>query len=119
MCIEPGVNWLWLCCLVQAGEIMCPSKSELFYLSQRPYLVTGTLRDQLLYPVPPARVWAGSSASDKQHFENVSGQVPTYTGRDTGKLTLYCSVLLRIVCIVPHCAVLCCKVLALDFQHCV
>eukprot|EP00775_Hariotina_reticulata_P002919 gene2919-3206_t len=67
---------------LQAGEIMCPSKSELFYLSQRPYLVTGTLRDQLLYPVPPARVWAGSSASDKQHFENVSGQVPTYTGRD-------------------------------------
>jgi ABC-type uncharacterized transport system fused permease/ATPase subunit len=64
---------------------MCPSKAELFYLSQRPYLVTGTLRDQLLYPVPPARVWTASSATDKQHYENVSGQVPVYNGRDEGE----------------------------------
>lgn len=33
---------------LQAGEVTLPPKGELFYLSQRPYLVAGTLRDQLL-----------------------------------------------------------------------
>ncbi len=48
---------------LQAGEITLPHKSDLFYLSQRPYLVTGSLRDQLLYPEPPQSVW--EMASDK------------------------------------------------------
>lgn len=39
--------------LPQAGEITTPEKGKVFYLSQRPYLVTGTLRDQILYPNPP------------------------------------------------------------------
>lgn len=45
---------------LQAGEISLPEKSHIFYLSQRPYLVSGTLRDQLLYPHPPAGVWAAT-----------------------------------------------------------
>jgi hypothetical protein len=46
---------------LQAGEISMPEKSRIFYLSQRPYLVAGTLRDQLLYPFPPAAVWDATS----------------------------------------------------------
>lgn len=38
---------------VLGGEVTLPGKGSLFYLSQRPYLVTGSLRDQLLYPWPP------------------------------------------------------------------
>eukprot|EP00879_Flechtneria_rotunda_P006749 GHRR01007092.1.p1 GENE.GHRR01007092.1~~GHRR01007092.1.p1 ORF type:complete len:574 (+),score=196.19 GHRR01007092.1:869-2590(+) len=67
---------------LQAGEITSPHKTELFYLSQRPYLVTGSLRDQLLYPAPPARVWAGSDPRDKQLFTNVAGQEPKYSDQD-------------------------------------
>ena len=33
-----------------------PGKGSLFYLSQRPYLVSGSLRDQLTYPFPPSNV---------------------------------------------------------------
>ncbi|KAL4452337.1 hypothetical protein ABPG75_007999 [Micractinium tetrahymenae] len=47
---------------LQAGEVTLPPKGELFYLSQRPYLVAGTLRDQLLYPEPPQAVWAASKS---------------------------------------------------------
>jgi ABC-type uncharacterized transport system fused permease/ATPase subunit len=78
---------IFLCAALplQAGEISCPSKQQLFYLSQRPYLVTGTLRDQLLYPVPPARVWAASNHNDQQHFIDVAGQTPQYSGLDQGE----------------------------------
>lgn len=49
---------------LQAGEIaLPPDRGAVFYLSQRPYLVSGTLRDQLLYPLPPAGVWANTSAA--------------------------------------------------------
>jgi hypothetical protein len=69
----------------QAGEITSPSKRELFYLSQRPYLVVGSLRDQLLYPKPPARVWAGSAAEDRRRFVQLAGEEPQYTNRDAGE----------------------------------
>lgn len=71
--------------LCQAGEICCPSKQQLFYLSQRPYLVTGTLRDQLLYPVPPARVWAASNHADQVHYTQIAGSAPQYSGLDDGE----------------------------------
>lgn len=71
--------------LCQAGEICCPPKQQLFYLSQRPYLVTGTLRDQLLYPVPPARVWASSSHADQVHYTDIAGEAPQYSGLDSGR----------------------------------
>jgi hypothetical protein len=70
---------------VQAGEITSPPKGELFYLSQRPYLVVGSLRDQLLYPKPPARVWAGSTADDRKRFVQVAGEEPQYNNRDAGE----------------------------------
>lgn len=43
---------------LQAGVITLPPPSEIFYLSQRPYLVQGSLADQLLYPLPPSKLWA-------------------------------------------------------------
>lgn len=72
---------------LQAGEITSPPKHELFYLSQRPYLVVGTLRDQLLYPKPPARVWEGSMPQDKRHFVSVAGEEPCYHDKDEGECT--------------------------------
>ncbi|PRW57208.1 ABC transporter D family [Chlorella sorokiniana] len=54
---------------LQAGEVTLPPKGELFYLSQRPYLVAGTLRDQLLYPEPPRAVWATASAATRARVE--------------------------------------------------
>ena len=56
----------------QAGEITVPPKksSSLFYISQRPYLVSGSLRDQLLYPHPPAAVWAAASPAERARFQH-------------------------------------------------
>lgn len=86
----------------QAGEICCPTKQQLFYLSQRPYLVTGTLRDQLLYPVPPARVWAASSHADQVHYIHIAGEAPQHSGLDQGE---------RLVPVAPACPA--------DMAHCV
>jgi len=54
---------------LQAGQVTLPPKGELFYLSQRPYLVSGTLRDQLLYPEPPQDVWKTASNRAKSKLE--------------------------------------------------
>jgi len=35
-----------------AGEISRPLLNKMFFLPQRPYMVTGSLREQLLYPAP-------------------------------------------------------------------
>jgi len=53
---------------LQAGEVTSPPKASLFYLSQRPYLVAGSLRDQLLYPAPPRGVWAAASRAERAAF---------------------------------------------------
>jgi len=57
----------------QAGEITVPPKqsSSLFYISQRPYLVSGSLRDQLLSPHPPAAVWAAASGAERARFQHM------------------------------------------------
>jgi ABC-type uncharacterized transport system fused permease/ATPase subunit len=55
---------------LQAGEITLPPKGDLFYLSQRPYLVTGSLRDQLLYPEPPQSVWETASTRTKDRIDS-------------------------------------------------
>ena len=54
---------------LQAGEVTLPPKGEVFYLSQRPYLVSGTLRDQLLYPEPPQSVWGTASERTRARVE--------------------------------------------------
>jgi hypothetical protein len=54
---------------LQAGEVVLPPKGDLFYLSQRPYLVAGSLRDQLLYPEPPRAVWGTASARTRARVE--------------------------------------------------
>lgn len=54
---------------LQAGEVTLPPKGELFYLSQRPYLVAGSLRDQLLYPEPPQSVWKTASIRTQKKME--------------------------------------------------
>jgi len=65
---------------LQAGEISLPDKARIFYLSQRPYLVSGTLRDQLLYPHPPASVWAATAPSAQvQYMATVGGTPPRVT----------------------------------------
>lgn len=50
-----------------------PPARQLFYLSQRPYLVAGSLRDQLTYPRPPAAVWAAASPASKRAFVSLPG----------------------------------------------
>ncbi|CAD7698307.1 unnamed protein product [Ostreobium quekettii] len=62
---------------LMAGEITTPAKHDMFYLSQKAYLVTGSLRDQLLYPDPPQMVWRTARREDKRHFVNVRGRAPT------------------------------------------
>ena len=37
-------------------------------MSQRPYLVSGSLRDQLLYPQPPQAVWKTTSKAMKAKY---------------------------------------------------
>ncbi|HYB98628.1 MAG TPA: ABC transporter ATP-binding protein/permease [Candidatus Limnocylindrales bacterium] len=38
------------------GSLERPALSELMFLPQRPYMIEGTLRDQLLYPYPHSRI---------------------------------------------------------------
>lgn len=59
--------------LAQGGEITLPEKRALFYLSQRPYLVAGSLRDQLQYPSPPTAVWAEAPPAAKERFRRLEG----------------------------------------------
>lgn len=61
---------------LQAGEISCPTQSHLFYLAQRPYLVAGTLRDQIMYPYPPRDVWNKATPQERALFQSVSGHEP-------------------------------------------
>ena len=57
---------------LQGGEITLPDTPySTFYLSQRPYLISGSLRDQILYPHPPAAVWEAARPAERQPFEQL------------------------------------------------
>ena len=54
---------------LQRGTIESPADpDDVFYLSQRPHLIQGTLRDQLLYPLPPRGVWRQASPASRVEF---------------------------------------------------
>ena len=66
-----------------SGVISVPEKQKgLFYLSQRPYLVSGTLRDQLLYPFPPQAVWEGTGSKARALFTSNSSTQPPTPGQE-------------------------------------
>ena len=68
---------------MQGGEIRLPDTPySTFYLSQRPYLITGSLRDQILYPHPPAAVWEAASPAARQPFEQLPVSHLTEDERD-------------------------------------
>ena len=53
---------------LQGGEVTYPGQGRMFYLSQKPYLVAGSLRDQLLYPQPPRAVWATTGKATRERW---------------------------------------------------
>lgn len=48
-----------------AGSIAMPQPGDVFYLSQRAYMVSGTLRDQVLYPEVPEAAWRAASPAER------------------------------------------------------
>ena len=67
---------------LQGGEITVPGLGSMFYLSQRPYLVSGTLRDQLLYPQPPRDVISKASEARHADFKHLKGMQLSDEGLD-------------------------------------
>ena len=53
---------------VYGGTVRKPDISKIFYIPQRPYLVTGTLRDQIIYPHTQEQMAAGAR-TDEELYE--------------------------------------------------
>lgn len=54
---------------LQAGTVSLPARSDVFYLSQRPYMYSGSLKEQLMYPRLP-----GVVIGDAVQFDEKAGQ---------------------------------------------
>lgn len=63
------------------GQITKPSKG-VFFLSQRPYMVAGSLRDQLLYPNPSSSTLANASKADGSVARRASRNCPMIRDKD-------------------------------------
>ncbi|KAJ7562838.1 hypothetical protein O6H91_03G086200 [Diphasiastrum complanatum] len=57
---------------LQSGSITRPPCGDIFYLSQRPYVVRGTLRDQVRYPKPPLAVLLDTSTKTWSRVRSLS-----------------------------------------------
>jgi ABC-type uncharacterized transport system fused permease/ATPase subunit len=64
------------------GKVTRPGHESIFFLSQRPYLVSGSLRDQLMYPHPSSRLIASSSRRDKAIARKAAKNSPMVRDRD-------------------------------------
>lgn len=76
---------------LQAGSVALPARDEIFYLSQRPYIYTGNLKEQLMYPNLPGVVIGEVVSFDEkraQHcLESVElGNMVSRCGGFDGKL---------------------------------
>lgn len=52
---------------LQAGTVSLPARNEVFYLSQRPYMYAGTLKEQLMYPRMKGVVIGENVEFDEKH----------------------------------------------------
>eukprot|EP00201_Polytomella_parva_P010323 CAMPEP_0175055446 /NCGR_PEP_ID=MMETSP0052_2-20121109/10083_1 /TAXON_ID=51329 ORGANISM="Polytomella parva, Strain SAG 63-3" /NCGR_SAMPLE_ID=MMETSP0052_2 /ASSEMBLY_ACC=CAM_ASM_000194 /LENGTH=716 /DNA_ID=CAMNT_0016320289 /DNA_START=42 /DNA_END=2189 /DNA_ORIENTATION=- len=76
---------------LQAGEVTCPEPGKVFFLSQKPYLVNGSLRDQLMYPLPPRSVWEATGPKEQAVFERYAGgHFPPPTGPELDAILAAC-----------------------------
>lgn len=66
---------------LQSGIIKRPPRKDMFYLSQRPYVVQGTLRDQVRYPTIPAKFTEGKRR--RLNHAEVPGKM---NGRDDARI---------------------------------
>lgn len=76
---------------LQAGSVGLPARNDIFYLSQRPYMYSGTLKEQLMYPYMPGVVIGENVMFDDKHgvqcLESVEmGSLVSRCGGFDGKL---------------------------------
>lgn len=60
---------------LQAGSIGLPARDDVFYLSQRPYMYSGTLKEQLMYPNMSGVVFGENVIFDEIHATHCLQQV--------------------------------------------
>lgn len=60
---------------LQSGSVALPARDEIFYLSQRPYMYSGTLKEQLMYPCMPGVVVGENVIFDENHAQHCLNSV--------------------------------------------
>lgn len=76
---------------LQAGTVTLPARSEVFYLSQRPYMYSGSLKEQLMYPRLPGVIVGETIIFDGKRAQHCLdcvelGNMPMRCGGFDGKL---------------------------------